>query len=91
MLINIFTSKDNKHYLYLPFISSDKTKLEDYEIPEEVARRFKTGRFITTVNTKQRKLIQIDDQEQFEQAIADNGFYLKTISDDFLENLLSGE
>ncbi|RIY31082.1 hypothetical protein CKF54_07785 [Psittacicella hinzii] len=86
MLVSVYVTKDSKFFLYVPFNPKFKNNLELYEdIPTEVKAKFKDGRFIKTINIKEKKLVQISNEEEFNQALANNGFYLFKIDESFVE------
>ncbi|RIY38763.1 hypothetical protein [Psittacicella gerlachiana] len=86
MLVSIYTTKDSKYFLYVPFDAKLKTNLDLYEdIPEIVKDKFKSGRFIKTIDTEVKKLVQIESLEELHKALSTTGYYLFKIDEEFVE------
>ncbi|RIY31630.1 hypothetical protein CJP74_06810 [Psittacicella melopsittaci] len=86
MLVSIYVTKDSKYFLYVPFNPKFKTTLDLYEdVPPTIKDKFKSGRFVKTIDSASKKLVQIEDLEQFHQTLTTNGYYLFKIDEEFVE------
>ncbi|MFC6277355.1 YcgL domain-containing protein [Psittacicella hinzii] len=87
MFVSVFVSKDSKMYLYTASMAGSVQDLDKNDsVPEQVKDKFKTGRYICTVNVNKKKLVQIKNQDEFIEVLKTNGFYFLTVDENEVEN-----